>query len=117
MLVATHTITGTYSAATIHRASEGSTSIGFGEDSTTTTITCSPSSVVINQPTTCTVTVTDTASIGATTPMGSAGFTSSGIGSFAGSPCTLITEPGTSSSCKGTHAPTTRARTQSITTT
>ena len=117
MLVATHTITGTYSGDTIHRASEGSTSIGFGEDSTTTTITCSPSSVVINQATTCTVTVTDTASVGATTPMGSAGFTSSGIGSFAGSPCTLIKQTATSSSCQVTYAPTSGAGTHSITTT
>src|SRR6266581_3056311 len=117
MVVATHTITGTYSGDTIHRASEGSTSIGFGKDSTTTTIMCSPSSVVINQATMCTVTVTDTASVGPTTPTGSAGFTSSGTGSFAGSPCTLIKQTATSSSCQVTYAPTSGAGTHSITTT
>src|SRR5260370_27798710 len=36
--VATHTITGTYSGDTTHLTSQGSTTIGFGTDSTTTTI-------------------------------------------------------------------------------
>src|SRR5439155_925786 len=74
--VATHSITGTYSGDTIHLSSQGSASIGFGKDSTTTSVNCSPSSVAINQATTCTVTVTDTSSTGPKRPTGTVSFTS-----------------------------------------
>jgi hypothetical protein len=54
-------------------------------DSTTTAVTCSPGTVAIGQPTTCTATVTDTASSGATTPTGTVSFTSdTSGGSFSG---------------------------------
>lgn len=45
-------------------------------DPTTTAVTCSPSTVAIGQPTSCTATVTDTASSGATMPTGTVSFTS-----------------------------------------
>jgi len=112
--VATHTITGEYSGDAIHLASQGSTTIGFGKDSTTTTIACSPSSVAINQATTCTVTVDDTATIGQTTPTGTVTFISNGAGSFTGSPCTLTAQTATSSSCQVNYAPTSGAGTHGI---
>src|SRR3989454_2142118 len=112
--VATHTITGSYSGDTIHLASQGSASIGFGKYSTTTTVACSPSSVAINQVTTCTVSVSDTTTIGPTTPTGTVSFASNGAGAFAGSPCTLVSQTATSSSCQVTYTPTSGAGTHSI---
>jgi PKD domain/Bacterial Ig-like domain (group 3) len=112
--VGTHTITGVYSGDTIHLASQGFASIGFGKDSTATTINCSPSSVAINQATTCNVTVTDTATIGATTPTGTVNFASSGSGSFTDSKCTLVNQTVTSSSCQVTYTPTSGAGTHTI---
>jgi hypothetical protein len=54
-------------------------------DPTTTAVTCSSGTVAISQPTTCTATVTDTASSGATTPTGTVSFTSdTSGGSFSG---------------------------------
>src|SRR6266568_3109214 len=115
--VATHTITGTYSGDTIHLSSQGSASIGFGKDSTTTSVNCSPSSVAINQATTCTVTITDTSSVGPTAPTGTVSFTSNGGGSFTGSPCSLVGQTGTSSSCQVNYTPTSGAGTHGITAT
>ena len=112
--VATHTITGEYSGDAIHLASQGSTTIGFGKDSTTTAIACTPSSVAIYQATTCTVTVDDTATIGPTTPTGIVSFASNGAGAFAGAPCTLVSQTATSSSCQVTYTPTGGAGTHSI---
>jgi PKD repeat protein len=115
--VGEHTITGSYSGDSIHLVSQGSTSIGFGKDSTSTTVACSPSSVAINQATTCTVTVNDTATIGPTSPTGTVGFTSNGAGTFAGSPCTLVSQTATSSTCQITYTATSGAGTHSITAT
>jgi hypothetical protein len=42
LAVATHLITGTYSGDTTHLASQGSASIIFGKDSTSTTLTALP---------------------------------------------------------------------------
>src|SRR5438309_468628 len=112
--VATHTITGSYSGDVIHLASQGSASIGFGKDTTATALSCAPSSVMIGQATICTVTVTDTAPVGATAPTGSASFSSNGAGSFAGSPCALVGQNSTSSSCQATYMPTSGAGTHSL---
>jgi hypothetical protein len=56
---------------------------------TTTTVRCSPGTVAVGQPTSCTATVTDTATSDESPPSGTAGFTSTGPGGFIGSPCTL----------------------------
>jgi Bacterial Ig-like domain (group 3) len=59
-------------------------------DPTSTAVTCSPGTVTIGQATSCTATVTDTASSGATTPTGTVTFTSgTSGGSFSSSSCTL----------------------------
>src|SRR5712691_3603678 len=117
MAVGTHTITGTYSDDTIHLTSQGSTTVDFGKDSTVTTVACSPSSVAINQATMCTVTVNDTTTIGPASPTGTVSFASSGAGAFAGSPCTLVNQTITSSTCQVTYTPTGSEGTESITAT
>ncbi len=59
-------------------------------DPTATTVTCSPGTVAIGQATSCTATVTDTASSGATTPAGTVTFTSDASnGSFLSDTCAL----------------------------
>ncbi len=101
----TDTITGVYdpsSSDTVHNGSQGtfSLSVGFAAvDPTSTSVACSPSSVVIGQATTCTATVTDTASIGATQPTGTVTFTP-------GSSCSLGNPSGSSASCSVTITPT-----------
>ena len=71
---------------------------------TKTSVTCSPSTVVAGNATTCTATVTDTAG-SPTTPSGTVSFSSSpGPGGFTGSPCTL-SGSGASASCSVTYTP------------
>jgi parallel beta-helix repeat protein len=57
---------------------------------TTTSVSCD-TPVVVNQPSLCTATVTDTSITGATSPSGTVGFTDHSLtGSFAPNPCTLV---------------------------
>jgi N-acetylneuraminic acid mutarotase len=65
---------------------------------TVTTVTCSPSTVVANDVTSCNATVTDTNSTAATTPTGTVSFLSSGTGTFTGT-CTLTTASSSSATC------------------
>src|SRR5882762_5557381 len=75
---------------------------------TSTSINCSPSSVVINQATSCTATVTDTSG-GPTTPTGSVSFTTNSTGTFSPTlaSCTLAagTTAGTGT-CSLSYSPT-----------
>ncbi len=74
----------------------------------TTDVTCSPGTIVVGQATSCTATVTDTASSGPTTPTGTVTFTSDTSGgtfSSAGS-CTLSpTNTGGQASCSLSYTP------------
>jgi hypothetical protein len=73
---------------------------------TATNVSCSPSTVVAEQSTTCTVTVTDTAGSDQTSPTGTVVFTSNGPGSFGSSgQCTLAPASGSSASCSLTYTP------------
>jgi TolB protein len=73
---------------------------------TSTSVSCSPPTVVAGQLTTCTATVTDTATSGQTTPTGTVSFTSTGPGTFGGGgSCTLATASSSSASCSGTYTP------------
>jgi hypothetical protein len=75
------------------------------QDPTSTSVACSPGTVAVGKPSTCTATVTDTAGSGQTTPTGTVTFGSGGPGSFTGSPCTLAqTSPGVAS-CQVTYTP------------
>src|SRR2546430_3448762 len=66
-------------------------------DPTSTTVTCSPATVLVNNSTSCTATVTDTNSTGTITPTGTVTFASSSTGTFTGT-CTL-TGTGATASC------------------
>src|SRR5881396_2210490 len=89
-----HLITGSYPGGTIFTASQGSYNLAVvtaPPHSTTIAVTCSPGSVQVSTPTTCTATVTDTSS-SPTTPTGSASFTTNSTGTFApaSGTCTLV---------------------------
>jgi Ca2+-binding RTX toxin-like protein len=73
-------------------------------DSTSTAVSCSPNSVAVGQPSTCTATVTDRASSGQSTPTGTVKFESSGAGSFSANQCTL-SGSGNSAHCSVTYTP------------
>jgi virginiamycin B lyase len=81
--------------------SEPSTPFGIavdaGIDPTTTTVSCVPSTVPLEQPSACTATVADSAST--STPAGTVDFTGSRGAFFLGSPCTLAPDPGAGASC------------------
>ncbi|TMI57412.1 PKD domain-containing protein, partial [Candidatus Bathyarchaeota archaeon] len=102
-----HVINGNYGGDSTHTPSSGQATIRVSlmVHSTTTSVSCTPSSVVVNQAATCTATVTDTASSGQTAPTGTVTFTSSGTGSFTGSPCTLGSPTSNSASCQVTYTP------------
>src|SRR4051812_2271045 len=72
---------------------------------TTTTVDCSPDTVVAGESTTCTATVRDTAASGATTPTGNVAFASNGPGSFASASCTLQETSTGVASCDVTYTP------------
>jgi hypothetical protein len=72
-------------------------------DTTSSSVSCLPSTTAVGSLTTCTITVTDT-SLPPSAPTGKANFTSNGSGTFTGSPCTLTgsTSP---TSCQVTYSP------------
>jgi hypothetical protein len=72
---------------------------------TATSVECVPQTVVAGGSTTCTATVTDKATSGATTPTGNVPFTTSGSGSFNEASCTLAGS-GATASCEVTYTPT-----------
>jgi hypothetical protein len=74
-------------------------------DPTSTSVACSPATVAVGQPSTCTATVTDTASSGQTTPTGTVTVGSSGPGNFTGSPCTLTETSTGVATCQVTYTP------------
>lgn len=86
----THTISTIYGGDTDHSGSSNAFAVSATQRTTSTTVTCTPGSVPVNAPTTCTATVSDTSSGTTTTPTGSVSF-SSGSGSFTnpGTSCTL----------------------------
>src|SRR4029077_5372515 len=104
----THIISGTYNGDSKHSFSTSagiqSFSLTVTGRSTSTTVSCAPSSVVANNGSTCTATLTDTATGTASTPTGQVRFTSSGTASGTFTPatsCTLVT-----GSCSVTFTPT-----------
>jgi DNA-binding beta-propeller fold protein YncE len=73
---------------------------------TSTAVQCAPASVSATHATTCTATVTDTASPGATTPTGTVGFTTNGSGAFGtGGACTLAQISTGVAACAVTYTP------------
>jgi 6-phosphogluconolactonase (cycloisomerase 2 family) len=73
---------------------------------TTTSLSCSPSTVVAAHSTTCTASITDASSSGQTTPSGTVSFTSEGPGSFeGGASCTLKKTSLGAASCAVSYVP------------
>jgi hypothetical protein len=101
----THNITAAYTATdSIHAGSNNNAtpfSVTVTLRTTTTGVSCLPSSTPVNAGTTCTVTVTDTAAGTTSAPGGTIALTSDGTGAF--TPCTLSGNPGT---CTSTYTPT-----------
>ena len=75
-------------------------------NSTSTALTCNPSSVLVNSNTVCTGTVTDNSGSGASTPTGPMYFSTNGMGNFNSTSCNLR-GMGTTASCSVTYSPTT----------
>ena len=101
----TETITGTYTPAqsdTFHDGSLGTFPLSVivaGLHSTSTSVSCTPSNVDVNQATSCTATIRDTQMSGATAPTGTVTFTPGGT-------CTLGNPSGSSASCSVNVTPT-----------
>src|SRR3989454_6324516 len=65
--------------------------VHVGQHPSATVVSCSSSSVVVNQPSTCTATVSDTSTISPVTPTGTVTFAATGsAGSFSSTTCTLV---------------------------
>jgi DNA-binding beta-propeller fold protein YncE len=86
---------------------------------TTTSVSCSPSTVAAGGTSTCTATVKDEATSGASAPTGTVAFKTGGEGSFSGAKCTLGSPSTSSSSCSVEYKPSNAAeqpkRTDTIT--
>src|SRR5207244_2720477 len=89
-----HQITASYTpSGSVHDSSADASGVSLTvrKRTTSTSVTgCSPSSLPINDSTTCSVAVADTDSGSKSAPAGSVSFASSGSGGFSGSPCTLV---------------------------
>src|SRR5439155_25476707 len=94
-------ITGTYAGDSVHTGSSGTFNLASTIRASSTSVACSPASVLDNTPSTCTVTVADTSGAGAVTPTGSVSFTSNSTGTFSATTCTLA-----SGTCSFTYSPT-----------
>src|SRR5207247_1320541 len=85
----------------VHTGSSGSYDLASTKRATTTSVSCSPASVLDNTPSSCTVTVTDSSGAGGVTPTGTVSFTTNSTGSFSATSCTL-----SAGSCSVTYTPT-----------
>lgn len=84
---------------------QGAAYVFAGSSSTTTTVSCAPSSVDVSQASTCTATVSNNTSGGAD-PTGSSTFSTDSSGSFgSGGSCTLVDSGSGNASCNVTYTP------------
>src|SRR3989442_860645 len=114
--VGTLSVSANYGGDSMHGPSTGGTVVTVSRRSTGTSIGCSPNPVNLAQSTTCTATVTDSSPGVPSTPAGTVGFTSTGAGSFTGSPCSLVAGSIGTASCNVTYSPSgTAPRTDTIT--
>jgi hypothetical protein len=99
---ATRRVTGAYSGDATHAPTTGSTFVEHHVLSDTK-VTCSPTSVAVGSPTTCTATVLGLDGSG--TPTGQVVFNRNSSGSFSAGACPLVAGPGASASCSVTYTP------------
>jgi hypothetical protein len=95
-----HAVTGSYGGDASHLTSSGGDTVTVTKRSTETTVSCTPSTVAVDEPTTCTATVTDASGGSASTPTGSVSWSSGGAGDFSTASCTLV-----AGSCSVTYTP------------
>src|SRR6266516_1973205 len=100
--VKTVTINGEYLGDATHSASSGSTPIEAIPRTTSASLTCSPSTVVIGQQSSCTTIVTDTSTGQAIPPSGSVDFSSAGPGLLSLTSCPLASGYSNAASCSVT---------------
>ena len=75
-------------------------------DPTTTSVACTPSSIILGSSTSCMATVTDTATTGANNPTGTVTFTTDGSGSFSPSAiCNLLAVGANQAQCSVSYTP------------
>src|SRR5207247_2225629 len=82
------TITATYGGDTIHTGSSGTTTVTVNMHETSTAVSCTPASVPVGSPSSCTATVTDSTPTSASAPSGTVSFTED-LASSAFASCTL----------------------------
>jgi hypothetical protein len=102
----THTITAGYGGDANHSASQGTATVRVSAASTSTSVGCQPLTVVAGRATSCTATVTDTAS-GSDTPAGAVSFKTGSKGSFGGGGSCSLAPTATAgvASCQATYTP------------
>lgn len=93
------TVTASYSGDALNTPSAGTTTIKATRALSTTTVSCSPSTVAVGAPTTCTATV------GAFEPSGSVSFTMNQSGTFSAPSCTFMMIGSGQVSCSVTYTP------------
>jgi Fibronectin type III domain len=100
---------GSVSANTTGLAPQVTISYTAPQDSTSSAVSCSPTEVVVGQPTTCTATVTDTGN-GQSTPTGTVRFGANptGSGSFSANSCMLHAGTGATARCAVSYTPSRR---------
>jgi len=102
----TVTITGSYGGDTDHSVSSQSTPVTWGR-TTTTAVVCVPNSLPVKVASTCTATVTDTATGAPITPTGTVSFfqSSPALGTFSGGGACTLAGAGASATCSVTFTP------------
>jgi large repetitive protein len=97
----THTITGSYGGDAKHSGSSGTDAVTVVKRSTSTSVSCTPSTVPVDDTTTCTATVTDTSGGTKSTPSGTVSWSSDEAGGFSAASCTLDAD----GTCSVTYTP------------
>src|SRR6266487_1590713 len=97
------TITGRYAGDAFYSASLGNFSLNVAFTETSTSITCTQGSVIINQAIFCRATVTDSSTF-PVAPIGTVGFTTDSAGEFSPTASCLLATAG-SASCSVTYTP------------
>ena len=100
-----HTLTATYEGDGVHFGGSAQTIVTVAGRASSTSVSCSPESVLAGQPTVCTAMVSDTDSGTPVTPTEPVTFTTNKRGTFSASSCAL-SGSGASASCQIDYTPT-----------
>ncbi|MEA2302357.1 MAG: hypothetical protein QOE44_2892, partial [Solirubrobacteraceae bacterium] len=98
----TRKITGSYSGDATNSPARGSTLVEHDVTSAAS-VACTPTSVAVGSPTTCTATVAGVDGSG--TPTGQVVFSQNSSGSLSATACTLVAHPGATAACSVTYTP------------